>query len=312
MRNAILRLFLISFPLLPLFFALILSKNSLKKNSEEVVAPFKAQCPPLIGVSPFFFKQNPHEKKPINQPQNLTHYPFISETNFFKQVSLMKNHFKQNKIPSNHLLITLPLYLTKDNHWLISNKSFIISQNLERKELSHLNYKNLQQSFFNIHKSNPLTLNKILRKYPRTSLLIKLKGQNDEKILKQLNFLTSHQGLIYLLSLNEDLLKQISENYPKVLLLHSFKKLIRFQFLNILQIKSFVNFPGDGILIPSSLPLSNNVISHIKKLKKILILEDENFNGISKTLATSINGLVSSSFQSSLEFIKYKKSCFLK
>ena len=307
MKHAFLRLFLVFFPLLPLYLALVLSENS-QKPSEKKEAALETQCPPFIGVSPLFKEQNLSKKRGAS----LSHYPFISETDFFKQISKMQSHFKQNNISLDYLFITLPLYLTKDNHWIVSNRSFIISQNLERKEVSHIDHKNLWQSFFDTYKSNPLTLNKILKKYPKTSLLLKMEGLDDKKILKQLDFLTNHGGLIYLLSSNEDLLKEISHKYPKILFLHSFKKLIRFKLLNILRIQSFVNFPGDGVLAPSSLSPSHKTISYIKNLNKLFLLEEENLNKIPKILSKSINGLVSSNFQSSKEFIEHKNSCFLK
>ncbi len=315
MNNAFLRLFLIFFPFLPFLIAILLSKNSLKTNQHpnlKTKSFFETQCPPLIGVSPLFLEKTSLKRKPINFAQNHSYPHLISEKDFFKQISSMKTHLKQNNIPSHHLLITLPLYLTKDNHWLISKKSFIFSQNLERIEISHLNYKELQQSFMDVYKLKPLSLNAILRKYPKTKLLLKLEGKNNKKIQEQLNLLITHQNSIYLTSPHEKLLKQISQSHPKILLLHSFKKIIRFQILNTLQIKSFMNFPGDGILIPLSLSPSKKIISHIKNLKKLLILEENISSEIPKSLAKSINGLVSSNFQTSLAFIEHKKPCFLK
>jgi len=297
---AVFRFGLILIPFFPLFLISMNTQHSLKSPPAEI------KC--FVGLTPSFLKNSFLKKQALNHPQKM-YYPLIAKKDFFKQISLWQMNLKKQGIASHHLLIVLPLYLTKDNSWMISQKSFIFSKNHERIEISHISLKDLQESYLQIYKNQFLILNHILKSYPKASLLLKLQSTNDINILKHLHLIKNHKSPIYLFSSNEKLLQKIFTKYPQFFLLHSFKKLIRFQLMNF--IPHPLSLLGEGLLIPSNVPLSNSALFHIHKQNKIVILETKDSQPISNKLINSINGLVSSDITSAMQFIAHKKSCFL-
>ena len=300
MKHALLRLFLILVPFV--FFVRLLPVDRTQKT------PTTITCPAWFGMSPIFPKEPLFQKK--EEPPY--YYPLVSQSDFNKQVSLLKSHLQKNLIPLDRLMLSLPIFLTKDLHWIISEKSFIFSQNQQRKELSHIHQDTLLKNYKKIYKKTALTLKSLVKKYPQFPLLLKLDGKDPQKILKQLQFLKDHRAPIYLFSLQEDFLDQVSKENLPFLKIHSFKKWVRFQILSFLPRASLLKISGDGLLLPTSLPLSQKIIFSIHQSGKILILEDSPSHPITPSLSQGINGLVSSQLSSSLKFINHKKTCFLK
>ena len=144
MKQAIFRIFLIVLPLIPI--ALIVSsdpptRGKLDPESQDYYIQktssiLKKNCPFFLSISP----------EPIAEEIDPTapfHSFLTEEKRFIKKIKLASKKFQHNTKPS----IFLPIYLTKDSRWIVSWKSFVLTENLERKEISHLDYKEIQIIF---------------------------------------------------------------------------------------------------------------------------------------------------------------------
>lgn len=302
MKRAIFRLFLIILPLIPLMLMLSMGKKKSETRppytSQSIPSVLEKNCPFFLAISPQFFKQS---KK--NSGVFLTF--LIKEQDFLNQIKMVSKKLQTRPY------LSLPIYQTKDGHWLVSQKSFVMSKDFERIEISHLNYKKLQNKFIKKHGSKALSLTKILQYFPHHNLFLKIKSKNEDKILKHLSFLKKHKPKTYVFSPNQTLLQKIKQTYPSAILIHSFKKMIRSHFFLALSLQSFVDVEGDGILIPNHLPIAKNMLVYMKDHKKLLIIEkNKPSQNVSKYLSSNISGLIVSNLSHAKDFISHNKNCF--
>ena len=135
LQPALKRLFLVLFPIILFVTALYLShirptqKGSAFKKKEQTL---KDSCPFYLGVS--FFSQ-----KQKFQAKGLTTY-ILSESAFIKKIQDLNWLFQTENLSLKQVFFTFPLTLTKNEDWIVSQKSFFILPTGERKQISHLTY----------------------------------------------------------------------------------------------------------------------------------------------------------------------------
>lgn len=299
MKYALLRLLLALIPLIPLSFFLFLNGTETHISQKQNLTK-PNHCSFFLALSPRFSHQE------WGQDSKFQSF-LIGQKNWKEQISKAE--------PSLNVLfsLALPVYQTKDGHWLISEKSFFISKDSGRVEISHWDYKKIQGHFFETHKDQVLSLQEVLKSFPEASLFLKIESKQDEKILKSLDFLKNRQSSVMIASSENNILGKIKKSYPSVLVLHSFQKMIHLNLLLPFGLDSFVKLLGDGILIPDSFSISDKVFLYMKSQNKSFIIEsDDPFKKIPKALAKKSQGLVSSNLASIRNFIIHKKPCFLK
>ena len=211
-RPALKRLFLVLFPILLFMTALYLTYTYPKKQTLTSQQHNIKPCPFYLGVS--FFSQ-----KEKFQPKQLTTYT-LSEKFFTKKIQNLRRYFKKNNISLKQVFFALPLTLTKEEDWIVSEKTFFILPTGERKQISHLTYFEINHFHKRSENSNDdpinssyqaLKLNKILSSLPKKSnFLFYLLGSNRKATIKNLNKIQDKiQGRLYLSSPNEKLLKDL-------------------------------------------------------------------------------------------------------
>lgn len=213
-----------------------------------------------------------------------------------------------------------PLFLTKDQVWIVSNKKFLILSSGERVELSHWTYsqiKNLYASWksgpgVSESEKSPLTLEELFSDLPNRNFLFSLGGSDHEKIIKSLetSFKGKTRGEMFLTSLEEKLLMAISSSHWRIL--QSFKAFVRWQILSSFQLNPLMNFIGEGVIIPSSFSLSSKTLLKLKKQKKLIFLEkDPPYDSSDSLLIQRAQALISSEPELALSTIPGKKTCFI-
>ena len=288
MTQALKRLFLILFPLSLFCLALFLANTKSPLQQKNKLPPAKKQkdviflnssCPFYFGFSFFSIegkKENISKNKKASLP--LTTY-ILSKQNFSKKLQDLKKELQRYNISLEKVFFILPLVLTKDKKWLISEKTFFILPTGEKKEISHLNYSETEKIHKNLTKNKTYTalkLSEALSDLPDNHFLFSIEGSNRENLIEKLNnsFMKNLKGDIYFTSSNEQLLTEIAvQTHWKTL--HSFKSLIRFQMMKIFHINSWKNLPGQGFLIPSSFSLSNKDLEFLKEQKKLLFFKKD-------------------------------------
>ena len=311
MKLAFKRLFLIMLPLSLLWVALFLSYTYPPEKILKTAPPLKkagfwdSKCPFYLGVSFFPLREKKQDFTKSNQ-----HFlePWLSEKKFLQTLKKLKAYFQKEKLSPNRQLFALPLALTKEEEWIVSKKSFFISLSGERTELSHMTYESIKK----ISPNPPLKLEKVFSLLPKAHFLLYLQG-SDQKIIKNLEKIQNKTtGDLYVSSLNEKLLSHISARGGRWRVLHSFKTLLRFQIMSPLRLNSFQSLTGDGIYIPSVLSPSAQMLSFLKKQKKLVFFEkDPPFNLTSQSLIGQAQALISSQPKLALKMAKIKKPCLI-
>ena len=138
---ALKRLFLVLFPVLLFVTALYLSHTRRPKQALTFQKQAEKPCPFYLGVSFFSQKEN-------FQPYQLTTY-ILSENNFTKKIQDLRLYFEKKNISLKQVFFALPLTLTKEEDWIVSQKTFFILPTGERKHISHLTYSEINH----FHKS---------------------------------------------------------------------------------------------------------------------------------------------------------------
>lgn len=305
MKNGIIRLLLVLFPVSALLIALILNQKRFEFAPSIAQQPtpwFKSSCSFFTALLPLFPAKIPSQ-------EDKEFLPVASKKDFFEHYQNHQASFQKNRIHPQALMMALPISLTKDTAWIVSNKSFILSSKAQRTEISHLNKKDLQDLFFKKYKKSPLFLQDVLKAFHSPPLFLKIKGKKD---LKALELFNNYPNPLYLFSRNEKLLNEIPFKSPHLFLIYPFKKLIQFQVLSLFQLTSYISLPGQGILIPSSLSPSFKTLSLIKNANKILIGESSTYDLLPEALVKNMDGFVTSHREASLKFMKNKKSCLIK
>ena len=316
-HQALKRLFLILFPVILFVTALYLShihppkQKSLSGQKKEQF--LNKNCPFYLGVS-FFPQQTNFQKNKI------TTY-LLSEFDFMKKAQDLKRYFQKENISLKQVFFKLPLTLTKEGEWIVSQKTLFILPTGERKQISHLTYSEINSFHKNLNKNyKALTLDLILSSLPKQSnFLFDLLGSDREKIIKNLEKIQNKaKGDLYLSSPNEKLLKEIllanskaSAKAP-IKILHSFKSLIRLEMLSIFP-QSFKSLWGQGIIAPSSFLPSQELLQYLEQENKLLFFEkDPPYTLQDKIWIKSSQALISFQTQLAISSIKNKKTCLIK
>ncbi len=327
MRQALRRLFLILFPislfLLALFF---IDQESQRRNKIQPFTPktefgkfsfLSSDCPFYLGVS-FFPIEDKKQKLSISQKSfqiPLLKDYFLSEKQFKKKLKTFKIIFREENLSLKNTLFVFPLVLTKDNEWLIGREAFFILPTGERKELSHINYSEAGGLYKSFTRENDqlLKLSDVFSYLPDSNFLFHLKGSNREKIIKNIkNFKDKTKGEIYLSSFNERLLEEVIALDSNWNVLHSFKKLMRFQIMNAFYLADFQNLFGRGFVIPSSFPLSTKSLLFLQSKRKLLFVEkDPPYGSVGQSFIQNVQALISSQPKQALSIVKAKKPCLV-
>ena len=211
----------------------------------------------------------------------------------------LKNHFK-----NQDLHIYLPLYRTKDNQWLISSKGFFSASSALLK-ISHTDFKDIQH-ISGFSDKNPLTLKTFLKTFPKERLFLDVYETNEEKGGKHLTPLIKTP--VFITSDNEKLLDLISE-FDNFKLFYSFKYLLRFQLLNMLQKE--LTLPGSGLVVSDLFAPSANTIRKFKEQGKMLFLKGQGSLSSYSKDKHPIDGIITS-FPKKEDFQKFKPFCSVK
>ena len=200
------------------------------------------------------------------------------ESSFLSKKQLLK---KVQSLPKSSLKKTffvLTLALDKQEQWMISQKAFFILPSGERKEISHLTYKEIL-ALTHTNSDTLLSLDQALLYLPKNaSFLLYLLGSNRQKIIKNLDqALSKTKRTLYISSENERLLTEIQKHsfsYP-FQILHSYKSLIRMEMMSVLP-STFKNFQGEGLIVPEPFSSLNlDTLDVLRQKGKLIFLEKE-------------------------------------
>ena len=314
-QQAVKRLFLILFPITLFLIALSLShfRPPVKTNSKLKEEPVK-DCPFYFGLSFFSGKRDFQKNKLITHTLN--------EQNFIKKIQALKPYFQAENISYEKIFFVFPISLTKEEEWIVSQKTNFILPTGERKEISQLSHSEISR----LHKQwdkdyRVLTLNFIFSYLPKNSnFLFLLIGSDRNKIIKNLEEIQNKtKGMLYLSSSNEKLLKELllsktnsSSGQTNIKILHSFKSLIRLGMLSLFP-QSFKPLLGDGVIAPEALTPSTEMLNFLRQKKKLLFLEKEPpYTLEDRQKIKNSQALISSQAQLAISSIKGKKTCLIK
>ena len=348
MKKALLRLFLILFPLSLLGLAFFLMNqdklSSYKKNNSlfQKRGPHpveQSNCPLYYGFS--FFPLTEKRQNFFNHQKDSA--PFISyllsKQNFLKKVQDVKTELKKQPFSLKKILWEFPLVFTKDKKWLISKKSFFILPTGERKEFSHLSvleitkqHKNFIQnkqyefdiknqeakakqdkSFTQNKLYTPLTLSKALSFLPESHFLFLIEGSHKGSFIESLKSLPlkNLKAKVYFSSSNEKLLQKIALT-TEWQILHSFKSLAQWQILKIFQAHSWKEFLGLGFLLPPAFSFPLKDLSLLKRQNKLFFLKkDPPYDLPSQKWIQKSDVLISSKPIEAWPVLKKQKPCFM-
>ena len=287
LKPGLLRLILILAPLLALFSALtLISRHSPPPSKENLLCPFM-----LVVLPPW-----ENTEKSVPKVKGLPSSPWLQNTHFFRSVL---RDFNTGNYPSLELLFYLPLHFTKDNRWLVSTNPF------PYKKTSPLIFKEIQERLV---PHSPLTLRDLLDLFPNRKWFLHLMTVPPRDSLKNLKTFSEKASALYITSHNEKLLKQLSEE--EMTIIYDFKPLLQFQLLGIFLLEKLFSFPGRGLIIPSTLPLSLKAAKKLKHSGQWLFMKKE-------TLATpfpeqklrQVKGLITREGKQALKWIQDKNPC---
>ena len=205
----------------------------------------------------------------------------VSLPDFNLSLKRFQQALKRAKISESGALIALPIALTKDNFWILSQNSFFITAKGQRHELSHLTYEEIKKLFQkrpNLSNSpaenaRPVLLEDIFKAKWQGSFLFLLKHFKRDKPIEWGQILKAKtQGQIYISSKDERLLRDISSAYPKANVLHSFKTATRRSLLSAFGLGTFKQLKGAGLIVPDFLFPSEEILKALQKQNKMLFL----------------------------------------
>lgn len=327
LNQALKRLFLILFLVLLGFNLFFIHSAFYEKNYRQDSLQYKRilkntlPCPLYMGLSFVPKKRSPHDFlkserafKNRNRANTL-----IFEENFAQTLTNFKKTLQKEQLPLNRILFAFPLVLTKDNIWLVSEKTFLISPQGKRSELSHLTYSEIKEQIknFSTKTQTPLKWNSLISYLPKNAkILIYLRGSNEKKIIKNLDGQIKRKNTkreIYISSSNEKLLLEILAEDMPFKILHSFKTLVRAEILLPFK-NSLKHIPGQGVVIPSRFSLSLQSLKFLKNKNKLLFLEKEApYSTNLLVFMKNIYALISSDPHSMIQFMRSNKEvCFTK
>ena len=324
-KQAFKRLFLILFPISLFALALFLTRfDSNSTSSSFQNSHLTASCPFYLGLSFFPIREKQAVPNLSSWRDNL-----LAERDFIKKIQDLKRHNKA--LSFKNVIFVFPVALTREEEWIISQKTFFIFPTGERKEISHLSYSEIQD-FYKHSKASirllklnpyeqsslrakavPLKLKKVFSHLPKSaSFLLLLKGSHREKIIRNLkkSLANKKTETIYLSSSNEKLLKDLLTLDSDWLILHSFKTLLRRELLSMWS-HSFKTLPGEGLIIPPAFaPFFQNLATRQQKL--LFFEKDPPYNLQDQALIQQAQGLISSRPHLALRSIRNKRTCFIK
>ncbi|MCY4321150.1 MAG: hypothetical protein OXC37_01910 [Bdellovibrionaceae bacterium] len=343
-NQALKRLFLVLFPIFLFIIAVYLNDSYPPpiQNSNRLKVD-EPNCP-SIGIS-FLPKTESIQKNKLISYLLPTH-SFIEKT---KDLML---YFKKENISLKKIFFVFPVTLTKQEEWIISQKTLFILPTGERKQISHLTYSeinNFHESLYKDYKS--LNLDLVFSTLPKKSnFIFYLLGSNREKVITNLYKIHNKvRGDLYFSSSNEKILKDLilyrscldsivkntlpsNQNcLPDLLnktnifqkntnsylksnfkILHSFKTLVRLEMLSAFP-EFFKQIEGEGIIWPDNLSPSKEILKFLKQKNKILFLEkDSPFTNQDKYWFENSQGLISYKAKLAISSIKNKKSCLIR
>ena len=238
---------------------------------------------------------------------------FPQESSFLSKKQLLKSVQSIPKKALKKTFFVLTLALDKQEQWIISKKVFFILSSGERKEISHLTYKDIL-ALTNTNSKNLLSLDQALLYLPKkASFLLHLLGSNRQKMIKNLDkALLKTKRTLYVSSENERLLKELKTQAfsYQFKILHSYKSLIRMEMMSVLP-SPFKNFQGEGIMIPELFSSINlDALDFLRQNGKLIFLEKEPpYKKEDRLLLQSSSALISSQPAESLKDLE-DTSCF--
>ena len=264
-----------------------------------------------------------HEKKSIPRPENLhrekvSTSPWLQDSQFFQAV---RSDFNTENYPSLELLFYLHLYPTKDKRWLVSKAPLSSSQIATMRQPpqappsskklpnpyppSSFTLEEIQKQFSS---HLPLTLRDLLDQFPKQKWFFHLMTQNPQDSFESLIDQQETLSLFYITSNNEKLLKQLSEKQMRVI--YNFRSLLRFQLLRVFLLEKLFSFPGQGLIIPSTLPLSSTTVERLRHSGQWLFLKKEtSISDLPPQSLKQVKGLITREWKPALKWLQDKNPC---
>ena len=314
------RFFLVVFFIGFLFVVFFLTKSKLDHSASQVRIStpdfLKSQCPFYLGLSFFPIKKQKIEKNFVS-PDFSFWSQLISKRKFIDILKNFEQIFQNKILFSGKKLFTFPLVLSKDNHWLVSQNTFIILSNGERKEISHLTYAEITDILRNPDQDSidePLNLETLLFHLPDQNFLFYLEGSNREKMITSLREkLKDRIKEFYLSSSNDRLLDEMMLLEKDWNILHSFKTLLRWKIMNLIFLGSWSLSSSRGFIIPGGFPLSSESWSFLQSRKKFLFFKkDPPYDPESRVIIRKSHALISSQPDLALKTAISEKPCLIK
>lgn len=346
-KPGLLRLLIILVPLLTLFSALILiSRHNPPLTKKTPLCPFlltvlppseNTEPPRLSGKTerpsdrpPHFngdFSSTPIPNKKINfkpgkiykskaslQSEALSSFSWLRDIRFFQ--SVLRDFNTENR-PSLELLFYLPLHLTKDKRWLVSanlsplpTKQPLPQTASTAKKLASGNISQLTLQEIQKHLSShpPLTLQDLLRKFPKQKWFLHLMTDNIRVSVENLTDQKEPLSKFHITSNNEKLLDQLSKN--RMTVIYNFRSLLRFQLLRVFLVEKLFSFPGQGLIIPSHLPLSLSTVKRMRHSGQWLFLKKEtHIEELPPQILSQVKGVITREWKPALKWIQNKNPC---
>ena len=264
-----------------------------------------------------------HGKKGTSKPENppeeiISISPWLQNSQFFQAV---RSDFNTENYPSLELLFYLHLYPTKDKRWLVSKASLSSSQiaTMRQPPQAPPSSKNLPDHYSpssftleEIQKQSsphlPLTLKDLLDQFPKQKWFFHLITQNPQDSFESLIDQQETLSLFYITSNNEKLLKQLSEKQMRVI--YNFRSLLRFQLLRVFLLEKLFSFPGQGLIIPSTLPLSSTTVERLRHSGQWLFLKKEtSISDLPPQSLKQVKGLITKEWKLALKWLQDKNPC---
>lgn len=306
LKLGLLRLLTILIPLFFLFLALALTSlyTPLPSKKKDLLCPFM-----LIVLPPL---KNTTESSS----------PWLQNSRFFQTV---RSDFNTEEYPSLELLFYLPLYPTKDKRWLVFQTSLSSSQMKALRQLpktplpplknrtTSYSPENISSFTFNEIKKQhfphtPLTLRDLLSQFPKQKWFLHLMIAHPQDSFESPTDQKEMSSLFYITSNNENLLKQLSEKQMTVI--YNFRSLLRFQLLRVFLLERLFSFPGQGLIIPSNLPLSPTTMKRLIHSNQWLFLKQESsIANLSPQRLKQVKGLITREWNPALKWIQDKNPC---